>query len=65
MRARALTVQFRIRFLDASRSIIQEMHADVWNAPGATSLVKGMVAGSAIRMVILNEVGGEVHSESR
>jgi hypothetical protein len=54
-------VQFRIQFLDASGTIIQEMHADAWNAAGAIALVKGMEwPVGAVRMVILNEAGGEV-----
>ena len=42
------------------------MHADAWNAAAAIALVKGMEwPEGAVRMVILNEVGGEVHSESK
>ena len=42
------------------------MHADAWNAPAAIALVKGMEwPAGAVRMVILNEAGGEVHSESK
>ena len=60
------TVQFRVQFLDASGTIIQEMDADAWNAAGAIALVKGMEwPAGAVRMAILNEVGGEVHSESK
>ena len=60
------TVQFRIQFLDASGTIIQEMLADAWNGAGAIALVKGMEwPAGAVRMVILNEVGGEVHSGSK
>ena len=59
-------MSFRVQFLDASETIIQEMHADAWNAAAAIALVKGMEwPGGAVRMAILNEVGGEVHSESR
>ena len=62
--SRALTVQFRVQFLDASGTIIQEMHADAWNAAAAIALVEGMEwPAGAVRMVILNEAGGEVHSE--
>ena len=39
--SRTLTVQFRVQFLDASGTIIREMHADAWNAAAATALVKG------------------------
>jgi hypothetical protein len=61
-----LTVRFRVQFLDASGTIIQEMLADAWNAAGAIALVKGMEwPAGAVRMVILNEVGGEVHSGSK
>jgi hypothetical protein len=61
-----LTVQFRVQFLDALGTIIQEMHADAWNAAAAIALVEGMEwPAGAVRMVILNEAGGEVHSESK
>jgi hypothetical protein len=60
------TVQFRVQFLDASGTIIQEMHAAAWNAAAAIALVKGMEwPARAVRMVILDELGGEVHSESK
>ena len=59
-------MQFRVQFLDASGTIIQEMHADAWNAAAAIALVKGMEwPAAAWRMVILDEAGGEVHSESK
>jgi hypothetical protein len=59
-------VSFRVQFLDASETIIQEMHADAWNAAAAIALVKGMEwPAGAVRMVIRNEAGGEVHSESK
>ena len=59
-------MQFRVQFLDASGTIIQEMHADAWNAAGAIALVKGMEwPAHAVRTVILNEAGGEVHSKSK
>ena len=59
-------MSFRVQFLDASGMIIQEMHADAWNAAGAIALVKGMEwPAGAVRMLILNEAGGEVHSESK
>jgi hypothetical protein len=59
-----LTVQFRVQFLDALGTIIQEMHADAWNATAAIALVEGMEwPAGAIRMRILNEVGGEVQVE--
>ena len=59
-------MRFRVQFLDASGTIIQEMHAAAWNAAAAIALVKGMEwPEGAVRMVILNEVGGEVHSESK
>ena len=62
--SRALTVQFRVQFLDASGTIIREMHAAAWNAAAAIALVEGMEwPAGAVRMVILNEAGGEVHSE--
>ena len=52
-------MQFRIQFLDASGTIVQEMHADAWNAAGAIALVKGMEwPAAAGRMVILDEAGG-------
>ena len=52
------TVQFRVQFLDASGTIIQEMHADTWNAAGAIELVKGMEwPARAVRMINLNELG--------
>jgi hypothetical protein len=59
-------VQFQVQFLDASWTIIREMHADAWNAAAAIALVKGMEwpAGAA-RMVFLKGAGGEVHSESK
>lgn len=61
-----MTVRFRVHFLDASGTIIREMHADAWNAAAAIALVKGMEwPAGAVRMVILNEAGGEVHSESK
>ena len=57
-------MQFRVHFLDASRTIIQEMHADAWNAAGEIELVKGMEwPAAAGRMVILDEAGGEVQVE--
>jgi hypothetical protein len=60
------TVQFRVHFLDASGTIIQEMHADAWNAAAAIALVEGMEwPAGAVRMVILNAAGDEVHSESK
>ena len=40
--ARALTVQFRVQFLDATGTIIREMHADAWNAAGAIELLAGL-----------------------
>ena len=62
--SRALTVQFRVQFLDAAGTIIQEMHADAWNAAAAIALVEGMEwPAGAVRMVILNEAGGEVQVE--
>jgi hypothetical protein len=39
------------------------MHADAWNAGTAIALVEGMEWPA--RIVILNEAGGEVHSESK
>ena len=57
------TVQFRVQFLDASGTIIQEMHADAWNAAAAIALVEGMEwPAGAVRMVILDDGGREVHS---
>jgi len=42
------------------------MHAAAWNTAGAIALVEGMERpAGAVRMVILNEAGGEVHSESK
>ena len=42
------------------------MHAGAWNAAGAMALVEGIEwPASAVRMVILNEAGGEVLSESK
>ena len=42
------------------------MHADAWNAAAAIALVEGIEwPVRAVRMVILNELGGEVHSESK
>ena len=35
-------MRFRVHFLDASGTIIQEMHAAAWNAAAAIALVKGM-----------------------
>ena len=59
-------MQFRVQFLDASGTIIREMLADAWNAAGAIALVEEMEwPVGAVRMVILNEAGGEVHSESK
>ena len=59
-------MSFLVQFLDASGTIIQEMHAGAWNAAGAIELVKGMEwPAAAARMVILDEAGGEVHSESK
>jgi hypothetical protein len=61
--SRALTVWFRVQFLDASGTIIQEMHADAWNAAGAIELVKGIEwPAAAVRMVILDAAGVDVHS---
>jgi hypothetical protein len=54
-------MQFRVQFVDASGTIIQEMHADAWNAAGAKALVEGMeLPAGAVRMVILDAVGNEV-----
>jgi hypothetical protein len=59
-----LTVRFRVQFLDASGTIIQEMHADAWNAAAAIAIVEGIEwPVRAVRMVILNEAGGEVQVE--
>ena len=59
-------MRFRVQFLDASGTIIQEMHADARDAAGAIALVKRIEwPAGAVRMVILNEAGGEVHSESK
>ena len=59
-------MSFRVQFLDTSGTIIREMHAAAWNAAAAIALVEGMEwPAGAIRMRILNEVGGEVHSESK
>jgi hypothetical protein len=61
-----LTVQFRVQFLDASGTIIREMHADAWNAAATIALVEGLEwPAGAVRMIILNELGGEVHSRSK
>jgi hypothetical protein len=50
-------VQFHVQFLDASGTIIREMHADAWNAAAAIALVEGMQwRAGALRIVILNEV---------
>jgi hypothetical protein len=58
-------MQFRVQFLDASGTIIQEMHADAWNATAAIALVKGIEwPARAVRMVILDSAGAEVHSEA-
>ena len=55
-----------VQFLDALGTIIQEMHADAWNAVAVIALAEGTEwPAGAIRMVILNEAGGEVHSESK
>ena len=51
-------------FSTPSGTIIQEMHTDAWNASAAIALVEGMEWRRG-RMVILNEAGGEVHSESK
>ena len=59
-------MQFRVQFLDASGAIIREMHADARNPAAAIALVDGMEwPAGAVRMIILNEAGGEVHSESK
>ena len=59
-------MSFLVQFLDASGTIIQEMHADAWNAAAAKALVEGIEwPARAVRMVILDEAGGEVHSESK
>jgi hypothetical protein len=59
-------VSFRVQFFDASGTIIREMHADAWNAAAAIALVEGMEwPADAVRMVVLNEAGSEVHSESK
>ena len=43
-----------MQFLDASWTIIREMHADAWNAAAAIALVEGMEwPAGAVRMVIL------------
>ena len=56
-------MSFLVQFLDASGTIIQEMHADAWNAAGAIALVKGIEwPAAAVRMVILDAAGAEVHS---
>jgi hypothetical protein len=57
-------VQLRVQFLDASGTIIREMHTDAWNVAGAIALVKEMEwPACAVRMVILNEAGAEVQVE--
>jgi hypothetical protein len=62
--ARVRQLQFRVQFLGASGTIIQEMHAYAWNAAAAIALVKGMEwPAGAVRIVILNEVGAEVQVE--
>jgi hypothetical protein len=59
-------MQFCVQFLDASGTAIQEMHVGACNAAAAIALVRGMEwPAGAVRMVILNEAGGEVHSESK
>ena len=59
-------MSFRVQFLDASGTIIQEMHADAWNAAAAIALVEGIEwSARAVHMVVLDEAGGEVHTESK
>jgi hypothetical protein len=59
----ALTVQFRVQFLDVAAAVIQEMHIDAHSVAGAIELVAGLDwPAGAVRIVILDEVGVEVHS---
>ena len=60
----ALTVQFRVQFLDVAAAVIQEMHIDAHSVAGAIELVAGLDwPAGAVRMVILDAVGVEVHSQ--
>ena len=60
----ALTVQFRVQFLDVSAAVIKEMHIDAHSVAGAIELVAGLDwPAGAVRIVILDEVGVEVHSQ--
>ena len=62
----ALTVQFRVQFLDVAAAVIQEMHIDAHSVAGAIELVAGLDwPAGAVRMVILDAVGVEVHSQWR
>jgi hypothetical protein len=57
-------VQFRVQFLDVAAAVIQEMHIDAHSVAGAIELVAGLGwPAGAVRMVILDEVGVEVHSQ--
>jgi hypothetical protein len=57
-------MQFRVQFLDVSATVIQEMKIDARSVAGAIELAAGLDwPAGAVRMVILDEVGVEVHSQ--
>src|SRR5277367_4396344 len=59
----ALTVQFRVQFLDVAAAVIQEMHIDAHSVAGAIELVAGLEWPPGVaRMLFLGGVGVGVPS---
>ena len=57
-------MQFRVQFLGVSTAVIKEMQIDARSVAGAVELVAGLDwPAGAVRMVILDEKGVEVHSQ--
>jgi hypothetical protein len=64
--AEASTVEFRLRFLDASEATLRELYVEAYDVAGALALVEGFAwPAGAVRIAILDAEGREVHSERR
>jgi hypothetical protein len=62
----ASTVHFCVQFLDVAAAVIREMHSDWRSVAGAIEPVAGLGCPTgAVRMVVLDAVGVEAHSQWR
>ncbi len=62
--AEVSTLEFRIRFIDASETILSRLHIEACDLAGAVALVEGLAWPSgAGRMEILDAVDNKVHSQ--